>query len=148
MPGSLNKWSNHKRALFLEILKTTGNVSAATRAVGMRRTSLYALRRQDEDFRKEWDSALEESLDDLKGELRRRAIEGTEKPVYYGGKECGALRSYNDNLGVFLLKGRRKKVYGKDQPARGKDGRFVAQTKSPREKLLAKLENITGKPKP
>lgn len=148
MPRRPTGWSKRKRATFLEVLRTTGNISAAARAIGMARASLYDLRRQDDTFHREWDSALEESLDDLEGELRRRALQGTEKPVYYGGKQCGAIQSFNDNLGMFLLKGRRGNVYAKDKPGAGKENDPAShQAKSPREKLLAKLNKMASKPK-
>ena len=114
----------------------------------MPRASLYDLRRQDNTFRREWESALEESLDELEDVLRRRALEGTEKPVYYGGKQCGAVQSFNDNLGMFLLKGRRGEIYGKNKLGKGKENNpGLRQTRSPREKLLEKLNKMASKPK-
>ena len=65
MPRRPIGWSNRKRATFLEVLRSTGNISAAARVVGMPRASLYDLRRQDNTFRREW----------VRARVRRRVAE-------------------------------------------------------------------------
>ena len=64
-------------------------MSASARAAKISRRLAYERRRQDKEFHGEWDSAMEEALDELEGELRQRALSGTEKPVFYAGKACG-----------------------------------------------------------
>lgn len=140
------KWTKRKQAIFLDVVRTTGNVSAGARAAGVLRAQVYRQRRKDQAFRAEWDSALQGALDDLEGALRRRAVDGVEKAIYYGGKQCGANVSYSDNLGMFLLRGRRKDIFG--------DGKSTAPSSavaeasrtnvSPRERLLAKLYQMSG----
>lgn len=130
---------------FLDVLRTTGNVSASARAAGISRRRAYLRRRQDEDFRGEWESALEEALDELEGELRRRALLGTEKPVYYAGKACGSIRSYNDNLGMFFLKNRRHNVFGEHKSRSGRRATgtdFAKHSASAREKLNYLLSDL------
>ena len=115
MPLS-KKWTPARRKAFLAHLRTTGNVSAAAGAAGMSRSGAYALRQRDAVFREHWHDALEGMLDDLEEVLLRRALDGVEKPVFYAGKTVGSVRSYNDALGMFLLRGRRGHVFGdKDQ---------------------------------
>ena len=140
-PNSI--WSKKKRDSFLKILKQTGNISAAARGAGLTRAKIYQKREADPNFKRDWEAALEEALDDLEGELRSRALEGTDKPVYYAGKEIGRVKTYNDNLAMFLLKSRRGQVFGEENKETpkddlGRDGHAV----SPREKLLAKLEGM------
>jgi len=128
-------------------LRETGNVSAAAREAGVDVCRAYEKKATEIRFSREWDSAFEEALDNLEGELRRRALEGTEKPVYYGGKEIGKIRSYNDNLAMFLLKARRGHIfYGGDDPQ--SDPFQKENTENVRDKLLAKLSDMhsgTGK---
>ena len=109
------RWTRRITSTFIDVLRTTGNVSASARAAKINRRLAYERRRQDEQFRLEWDSAMEEALDELEGALRQRALTGTEKPVFYAGKACGTIRSYNDNLGMFLLKNRRHDVFGENK---------------------------------
>ncbi len=110
-------WTARRRARFLEHLRRCANVSAAARTAGMSRSSAYALRRTDEEFAARWDEALEEACDALEEELRRRAMEGVERPVFHGGRPCGVIRSYSDQLGMFLLRAHRPERFA--APARG-----------------------------
>jgi hypothetical protein len=80
--------------IFLETLARSCNVSAAARAVGIRRATAYARRKVDRAFALAWDDVIEGSLDDLEGECFRRALEGS------------------DRLAIFLLRARRPEVYG------------------------------------
>lgn len=108
---ALRKWTASRRTLFLDELRRTANISAAARAAGVSRKTAYWQRQNDPALREDWDHALEEALDDLEAELRRRAITGVEKPVYYGGKPCGSVTSYSDALGMFLLRSRRPQIF-------------------------------------
>lgn len=127
-----------KRKRFIETLRQTGNVSAAARAIGVPRAKLYKKRKADKRFREEWHEAVEEALDNLEEEIRRRALEGTEKPVYYGGKKCGSITAFNDTLAMFLLKAKRPATYGEGEGAPGED----QISSEPRKKLLKKLADM------
>ena len=145
MPRS-TKWTKRKQAVLLDVLRSTGNVSAGIRAAGVSRTQAYCRRKTDPAFRAEWDSALEGALDDLEGALRRRAVDGVEKAVFYGGKQCGSSVSYSDNLGMFLLRGRRKDVFGEGRSASTAGPEFESDPAdaSPRERLLTKLSEMSA----
>ena len=142
-----NGWGDKGQALFLNVLASTGNVSAACRAANINRQRAYDTRAKEDAFREAWNGALEDALDELEAELRRRALEGTDKPVYYGGKLVGDVKAYNDNLGMFLLKSRRKDVFGDTPKSKsgpednGDDGLDAA---SVRERLLGKLDSMAG----
>lgn len=140
--GGANGWTKRRRTAFLDRLRASANVSAAARAAGLSRSSAYALRGRDPDFRAAWDEALEEALDDLEAELRRRAIEGVDKPVFYGGKECGSVKSYSDTLGMFLLKSRRGEVFAETggRPPTLEVERELSEAK---EQLARKLEQMS-----
>jgi hypothetical protein len=97
---------------FLASLTLTPNVSEACRQAGITRKAAYDLRKANPEFAEAWNDALEESTDELVGEAYRRAREGTERPVYFKGKECGRFREYSDTLMIFLLKAHRRGTYG------------------------------------
>ncbi|MDA5194934.1 hypothetical protein [Govanella unica] len=105
-------WTLPKRRAFLKALRQTGTVTVAAEKAGVSRGQAYQFRKKDKTFRQAWDDALQAALDELETELRRRAMQGVEQPVYFGGKECGRIRTYNDNLGMFLLRAHRGEVYG------------------------------------
>lgn len=96
---------------FIDAVRETGNITAAARSVGASRGHAYLRRESHPDFARRWDEALEESLDLLESEARRRAERGTEKPVFYQGSECGQIQEYSDTLMIFLLKAHRPEKF-------------------------------------
>lgn len=96
-----------KRAKFLQCLIDTGNVSRAAASIGISRTRMYELKKEDEAFAQAWDEAVDIGIDHLEEEARRRAYQGTDKPVFYQGYQCGTIREYSDTLMIFLLKAHR-----------------------------------------
>lgn len=133
---ALARWTAARRTRFIEELRRTANISAAARAAGIDRKSAYRLRARNEDFREDWDHALEEALDELEAELLRRAIRGVEKPVYYGGKPCGTVTSYSDTLGMFLLRYRRPHIFAGGVNGEEMDERELASAKDRLGRLL------------
>lgn len=125
-------WTKRKQHKFLVALRQTANVTAAAELAGVSRSHAYQQRRSDGEFRQAWDDAIEAAVDELEEELRRRALHGVEQPVFFGGKECGRVRTYNDALGMFLLRARR----GDDGDGKGK-GKAARRDK---EAALAKTD--------
>ena len=109
-------FSARKRKLFLEVLARSSSVTEAARAVGLTRQEACRHYDQDEAFAAAWRSALDEATDRLEQEARRRALEGSEEPVFYHGKECARVRRYSDSLLLALLKAERPEKY-KDRVA-------------------------------
>jgi hypothetical protein len=50
-------------------------------------------------------------VDTLEAEADRRAAEGTLRPVFYKGEQCGEIREYSDTLLIFRLKALRPEKY-------------------------------------
>ncbi len=136
---SIPRWSREKKTIFLETLRRTGNVSSSARAAGVPVVSAYAKRGREKAFRLEWQTALDEALDDLEEEVRRRALEGIEKPVYYAGKKCGSITSFNDNLAMFLLKAKRPGVFSENPQGEVPQGEMSSK---PRERIVKKLAEM------
>lgn len=101
------KFTRKKRAAFLQHLRETANVTASANAIGISRRRMYDLRDADPELAAEWDAAVEEAVDALELEMRRRALEGTDEPVFYQGEEVGTVRKYSDTLAIFLAKAHR-----------------------------------------
>jgi len=132
-----------QKAIFIDILQHTGNISAATRTANISRRGVYGLRKTDTVFAQDWDMALDDALDDLEAALRKRAIDGVDKPVYYGGKMCGSQRNYSDNVGMFILKSRRGEATPKTV-VNNKTQVDEEVTHSPRGLLLERLQEMAG----
>ena len=58
-----------------------------------------------------WDHLIEAGTEVLEDEALRRARDGTDKPIYQGGKKVGSVREYSDTLLIFLLKARNPAKY-------------------------------------
>lgn len=72
---------------FIEELSQCGSVSTASLLAGYKYTSsVYAMRRTDEDFAQAWQDALDVYADVLEKEAFRRAVVGIEKPLAYQGQ--------------------------------------------------------------
>ena len=103
-------WSSRRRNSFLREMRRSANVSRACDEAKVSRGDAFALRTADPDFRIAWDEAECGAFDDLEEEVLRRARDGVDKPVYFGGKVCGTSRTYNDALALEILKVRRERL--------------------------------------
>lgn len=100
---------------FLTHLALSGNISEAGRVAEVQRGTLYKWKDTDPEFCGRWEDALEEAADCLEAEARRRAVDGYDEPITYGGKvvcnpETGhplIRKKYSDGLMAFLLKAHR-----------------------------------------
>lgn len=97
------RWTGGKRVAFLEHLATSANVTAAAQAAGISKVQVYRIRRRDPGFRAAWREALCEGYEALEIVLLDRALHGVEKPVFYGGKQVGVTREFNDAVALRLL---------------------------------------------
>lgn len=97
---------------FLSALRVHGNVSVACHVCEIDRSTAYRHRNSNKDFELAWDEAMDEAGDWLEHEARRRAEEGTLKPVYYKGDLVGFEREFSDTLMAMMLKGTKPDKYG------------------------------------
>lgn len=105
------KLTAKKKQDFLSALSKGLSVTDAASKVSMSRRGMYDARDVDLEFKKEWDSAIEEGTDLLEDEARRRAVEGTDHPVIHLGVITDTYKTYSDTLLIFLLKARRPETY-------------------------------------
>src|SRR5512143_170030 len=103
---------------FLKVLSMTANVSKATnhvfkgkRSIANYRKSLYRLRYEDDEFRQQWDEAIQLGIEAQEDEMRRRAFQGVSEPVFYQGVEVATVKKYSDTLAMFLMKGAKPERY-------------------------------------
>lgn len=109
------------RRTFLDVLARTGIVTTAVQAVGVARMTAYRWR-EDPEFAKAWDDALEQAADRMEAEAIRRAVEGVEEPIYQGGQLVGTRIVYSDSLLGKLL--------GANRPAKFRERHDVHTTGS------------------
>lgn len=98
--------SKKKQERFLQHLAKTGKVLESAKAAGYVNTSmLHRLRKEDGEFARRWEEALEAAADALEDEAIRRAVDGVEEPVFYQGEVVGHVTKYSDALLMFYLRG-------------------------------------------
>lgn len=97
---------------FLKALRETRSVAAAAMRAGIDRQTAYNHRRDDPAFAADWETVHEAITDDLEKAAIARAVDGVEEPEFYRGQVVGTTVRYSDSLLQFLLRGRRREVYG------------------------------------
>ena len=131
---------------FIEALRATGNVTRAAKYAGRSRNQAYHVRRQSEDFAAQWDDALEEATDLLDAEARRRAVTGTDKPVFYKGEVVGSITKYSDSLLMFLLKAHRPQKFCDCGKVKHPGATDVSADKDIEKSILEKLDRMIERP--
>ena len=106
------RWSREREERFLESLGATPNVAEAIRASGLSDRSVRRRREACTDFRDKWLAALRAGYARLEADMLVRAIDGVEKPVWYGGEQVGTIREHNDRVAITLLRMHRETVNG------------------------------------
>lgn len=80
------------------------SVTDAAKDVGFNKRTAYKWRAADPAFAQAWQAAQADSTAALEREALRRALSGTQKPVYRGGELVGHITEYSDQMLMFLLK--------------------------------------------
>jgi hypothetical protein len=111
MPNRTKKTPEKYEKFLASLRKTGGNIARAARAEKIDRSTAYRWREEDKDFAARWDEAIQDGLDDLEEEARRRAYKGLRQAIYYKGAVVGYEYEYSDTLMIFLLKGGRPEKY-------------------------------------
>ena len=100
------------KSAFLKSFSETGNIGLAAEHAGVARRTHYKWIASDPEYVEAFEEALEEAIDVLEAEARRRAVEGVEEPTgWYKGQPGGYIRKYSDVLLMFLLNARRPDIY-------------------------------------
>lgn len=108
-------WTPDRQLEFIEALAECGCVDEASKAVGMRRASAYALRRRPDAqaFRLAWEAAENVAVTRLSDAAMSRAINGVPVPIFHQGEQVGERRHFDERLTMFLLRYRDPVRYGK-----------------------------------
>jgi len=119
-----------KKDAFLAAFETEGTITHAAEKIGIERKMHYYWMANDPDYPERFAAAERAACHALEREARRRAIEGTDKPVYQGGKLVGHIREYSDTLLIFLLKAADPAKY-RDNPNMGQYDVSLTVTQKP-----------------
>ena len=103
-------WRSQGR--FLREFARTGSVSAACRAAGLARRTVYNWRDADADFRNRWEVARERGVGLLHDEAMRRAMVGDEVAVWHDGRIVGHETVVDARVLWRLLQALQAETYG------------------------------------
>jgi len=115
MSRTTARLAQRKKKRFLEALTRTCNVSGSCEMAGLASETAYYWKSRNLDFSAAWHEALERGLDALEDEVMRRAKDGVTEPVFYQGRVVGETRRHSDLLAMFILKSKRRDVWGEKQ---------------------------------
>ena len=101
-------WTPARQQAFIAALAETACVAEAAAAVGMTPKSAYRLRARPEAaaFRQAWAVALDFAVQRVAEAAIGRALNGTVRPVYFGGEQVGERRYFDERLTMFILRTR------------------------------------------
>jgi len=118
------KIRDDRKCKFLIELMRTASAKKACETLRIDRSTPYRWEREDPAFKEAWDESRMVVACMWEEEAARRAYEGTLKPVFYMGAECGHIREYSDTLMMFLLNGAMPEKYKRNSKVEhtGKDG--------------------------
>ena len=123
----LRCWWNQER--FLEEFAKCGIIAHAAKAAGVTVANVEWWDSQDTyGFKKRKTWAARMALGDVEQEIRRRAIEGVDRPIIYQGKVTGTYKEYSDNLLMFMTKKLDPAYRDNYQPQQGSTTINVTQT--------------------
>ena len=90
---------------FLAAYAQIGIITKAAEIAGIHRNNHRHWLKEDREYAEAFQGAHEEACDNIEAEMRRRAIEGVQKPVFYKGEVCGYITEYSDTLLAMLANG-------------------------------------------
>lgn len=96
---------------FFQALENGHSVRAACAAARYGRSSVYEWRERDSAFAERWRLSVAMGVGPFEDEAAQRGRDGTDMPVYFRGRACGAKRVYSDGLLLARLKAMKPEVY-------------------------------------
>lgn len=105
----------------------------------------YFKRRRDLDpkFETAYQEARADGDDVIRGEIKRRSVDGVKRAIYHDGKVVGHRQEYSDQLLMFLAKSRMPSEFG-DRQTHEHTHKFDGAA----EGLLTKLSSVLNIPRP
>ncbi len=110
-----------RNSLYDILLENAGNVGRTCRMLEIHRRSLYDALQRDADFKRDFEKVRDDAIELAEDELRRRAIDGVDKGIWFQGERVGTEKVYSDALLRVLLAAHRKRYRARLEHT-GEDG--------------------------
>jgi hypothetical protein len=141
-----------KKLAFLTAFGRVGNISEAAALAGVHRNAHYWWLSADDGYRDAFLEAHAAYCDRIEQEIRTRAIEGEEEPVFgKNGEQVGTRRKKSDLLLIFAAKGAMPHKYRDNAPLPAQPAPDVARlldglSREQMRELIDRLESGEGPP--
>lgn len=100
-------------------------------------------RKEDAQFEQDYQDARGDGDDVIRGEIKRRGVDGVKTAIYHDGRVVGHKQAYSDNLLMFLAKSRMPTEFGDKQTVD-----HIHKLEGAAESLVSKLAQMVGLPEP
>lgn len=140
----ISGWTAERQRTFLAALADTGCVSIAAEAADITPRSCYRLRRHPKGtaFAKAWDDALLVATGRLVAIAFERAIVGTPREIWRGGKLIAEMSIPSDKMMMFMLQRLLPLIYGQTGPGNGTVEAQVAHARAALPTTLGALSDV------
>ncbi|WP_404371721.1 hypothetical protein AB5I39_04530 [Sphingomonas sp. MMS24-J45] len=137
-------WTAERQRTFLAALADTGCVSVAAEAAEITPRSCYRLRRHPKGaaFAKAWDDALLVATGRLVAIAFERAIIGTPREIWRGGKLVAEMSIPSDKMMMFMLQRLMPLIYGQTGPGNGTVEAQIAHARTALPDTLGALTDV------
>ena len=137
-------WTAERQRTFLAALADTGCVSIAAEAADITPRSCYRLRRHPKGaaFAKAWDDALLVATGRLVAIAFERAIVGTPREIWRGGKLIAEMSVPSDKMMMFMLQRLLPLIYGQTGPGTGQIEAQIAHARAALPTTLGALTDV------
>lgn len=113
LPRRYTRFDTKTKRRFLKQLELTGNLEASARHIQITPQAIYAHMRKDPEFKEQVEAARAIVVEEAETELRRRAIEGVDKGIYFKGELVATEKQYSDPLLIEFLRANAPEKYGR-----------------------------------
>ena len=105
------KFTPKRQKLFLSLVKVGVSATSAAEKCKISVRNCYRLRDRNAKFRRLWEESLDFAVEAAEQELRRRAVDGVERPVFYKGEKIATEKEWSDQLLLAYLRANRPEKY-------------------------------------
>ena len=114
-----------RSVLFQAIMDNFGKMHASCKAIGVPVCKMYHLFDKDPEFEKWFRTAQDRAIDLVEDELKRRAIDGYSKAIWYRGRVVGKEKVYSDQCLIKLMSAYRKRYVTSSFELSGKEDSHI-----------------------
>lgn len=131
------------RESYLALIREGVTNKDAAAACGAGTKYFQRRRKEDPEFEAAYQEARADGDDVIRGEIKRRGVDGVKRAIYHDGKVVGHKQEYSDQLLMFLAKSRMPNEFGDKQTID-----HVHKLDGASEALVSKIASILKVPVP